>query len=742
MRRFVVHLADPRSRRWPPPPIRAAAAAQAPPRRAPRTPPAAATRPQPPPSAAGDAEPTRRAACSSRPTAQFHRRPRHQHRRRPGALSALPGRPRRLLFSERRYSFAKPDGTGFFHARADNVGWRDQEYFADYDRAGKLSLTGLWEQIPQFYSVDTMTPYTGSGGTLLLDDATQRAIQNGRGSSTPTSRSRRSSSCASGATSARRRRRDADAEARRHGQLHDAEARRRAAVGRQLRLQQRRRGAAALRLADQRLHHRHRVDEHAQHAARRLQRIVVRQPRDRRCLGQPAAPRRRVGRAGPRPHVAVAVELGADDQRRRLHQAGAQDAGHRLLLLRPVEQRRAAAAVHDQFGAAPDRAAARQRRGRGARLLDQPEPDVAPGPPTGGSARASATTPTTTRCRRRASRSTSATTRASTTPTGGPDLYAHSRTTFDADATWTKLKPLALTVGYTHNGNGYDARIFESSGEDVFRVSADAVGSSWATFRANTSRQPHRIRPDEKADEIGEQPRRCATTTSPTGREPLHRAGRHRPVDAWTFSVSGGVLQDDFSDSFFGLQESTGRTFSLAPTTTCRTAWARAPATTTSATPDCSNRTRGIRQRAVQRSAAQLDGRLDRDGPLLLDLRDAAAHRPQHRGAVLVRLQPRRGQLPLHDSRRAARSRRPISCPTCSTSCSSCTSTSAPADEPLAATFSYLYEPLRIYDFAFDPSVVNGIVQPSSLVMGYVYRPYTANSFNVRRSVSLVDHRR
>ena len=46
----------------------------------------------------------------------------------------------------------------------------------------------------------------------------------------------------------------------------------------------------------------------------------------------------------------------------------------------------------------------------------------------------------------------------------------------------------------------------------------------------------------------------------------------------------------------------------------------------------------------------------------------------------------------------------------------------------LVASFSYLYEPLSIYDFAFDPSVVNGIVQPSSLVMGYVYRPYTANS--------------
>ena len=56
----------------------------------------------------------------------------------------------------------------------------------------------------------------------------------------------------------------------------------------------------------------------------------------------------------------------------------------------------------------------------------------------------------------------------------------------------------------------------------------------------------------------------------------------------------------------------------------------------------------------------------------------------------------------------------------------------------LAATFSYLYEPLKIYDYAFDPSVVNGIVQPSSLVMGYVYRPYTAHSVGVRHSLSLV----
>src|SRR5580765_2196408 len=85
-----------------------------------------------------------------------------------------------LLFSDFRYAFAQPDGSYTFKARANNVGYRDQEYFADYNLAGKLTVTGGYQQIPQFYSVDTMTPYTGTGGTLVLDDATQKAIQAGK----------------------------------------------------------------------------------------------------------------------------------------------------------------------------------------------------------------------------------------------------------------------------------------------------------------------------------------------------------------------------------------------------------------------------------------------------------------------------------------------------------------------------------------------------------------------------------
>ena len=131
----------------------------------------------------------------------------------------------------------------------------------------------------------------------------------------------------------------------------------------------------------------------------------------------------------------------------------------------------------------------------------------------------------------------------------------------------TSWKPLALTVGYTHNANGYDARTFKSSGEDVFRVSADAVGSSWATFRVQYEvGSAHRIGPRrDSSSPTSASTRRCGITTWPTGRETASRGQVDIvPSDVWMFSVSGGLLHDDYSNTVFGLQKSNGNTFSLA----------------------------------------------------------------------------------------------------------------------------------------------------------------------------------
>src|SRR6187397_2601423 len=58
-----------------------------------------------------------------------------------------------LYFSGARYAIDAPEGDWAFRALADNVGWRDQRYAAGYERTGRFTVSGMWDQIPQFYSV-------------------------------------------------------------------------------------------------------------------------------------------------------------------------------------------------------------------------------------------------------------------------------------------------------------------------------------------------------------------------------------------------------------------------------------------------------------------------------------------------------------------------------------------------------------------------------------------------------------
>jgi MtrB/PioB family decaheme-associated outer membrane protein len=321
---------------------------------------------------------------------------------------------------------------------------------------------------------------------------------------------------------------------------------------------------------------------------------------------------------------------------------------------------------------------------------------------------------------------------ASTTPTGGPDLFAHDRTTFDADATWDKLKPLALTVGYTHNASGWDARTFQSSGEDVFRVSADAVGSSWTTFRVTYevgSRSGSGL--DEKQlTDIGEHPEMRNYDLADRTRNRFAGQVDIVPSDAVTFSVSGGILHDNYKNTFFGLQESNGGTFSLAADYHQPNGmgaggsynYERYTGTQQSHEGDSStaqfndplrNWTSDAKETVHYFSIYATPPRIGQNTEVRFsyDFSDARANNvytipagspispPKQLPEVFNKLQ----QLHL-DARYRIK-------------------------DNLAATLSYLYEPFRVYDYAFDASVVNGIVQPSSLVMGYIYRPYTANSF-------------
>jgi MtrB/PioB family decaheme-associated outer membrane protein len=66
-----------------------------------------------------------------------------------------------------------------YSLQADNVGYRDQRYSASYMNYGKVKASFEWNQIPLFYSQDTRTLYDQSAsGQLTLNDGIQSGLQN------------------------------------------------------------------------------------------------------------------------------------------------------------------------------------------------------------------------------------------------------------------------------------------------------------------------------------------------------------------------------------------------------------------------------------------------------------------------------------------------------------------------------------------------------------------------------------
>jgi MtrB/PioB family decaheme-associated outer membrane protein len=639
-----------------------------------------------------------------------------------------------VLFSNFRYSFAEPDGTWDFHARAENVGYRDQEFMGTYDRIGQLSLSGSWQQIPQFYSVDTMTPYTGTGATLVLDDAAQRAIQNGD-----------------------------PAKLNLYVPLAPAfELRERRDIGR----------------VDLVATPKQNLDVTASFTTQKHSGELP--------WGASFGFSNDVEVALPYDSRANDLTLGTEwtNTRSMLRVAYS---GSWFDNIAPTLVWDSPLRLDDDFDLGPGRGRMSLWPSNSAQTIsvagytklahktqvtgsfsyglwsnDEPLqpftinatlPQLAlPRTTTEGKAHVFSTNLSLTsrpvtdwrfsaRVRNYTYNNLMPVTSItdmisyddarSTTPTGGPDLYAHSRTTFDGDATWTKLMPFAVTVGYSHNGNGYDARIVESSGENVFRVSADAVGTSWLTFRTQyeVGDRTGSGLDESQLTAIGEHPEMRHYDLADRTRNRFTAQADIVPSDAWTFSVATGILKDDFNNSFYGLQDSTGRTFSLAADF---------------------HRPNGMgvggsynfeRYAGLQRSHEGDDSTAQFNDPLRDWTADSTetvnyfsiyANPPRIGRGTEIRVAydfsyvegnylytipagspiPTPNQLPnvfnklqqLHLDVRHRLSGR------------------------LSASFSYLYEPLSLYDFAFDPSVVNGIVQPSSLVLGYVYRPYTAHS--------------
>jgi MtrB/PioB family decaheme-associated outer membrane protein len=657
-----------------------------------------------------------------------------------GRLNSVSGDPARfqryqdrrdgVSFTDARYARDDPAGLWLFRAAADNVGYRDQRYIANYQRPGRVTVTGFWDQIPQFYSIDTRTPYTSSESPLPLDDTTQRQIQNEQAtlsayvplaSQFELHERRDVGNVSVSATPTPRLDVKAAFTTTRHvGELpwgasfgfsNDVEV----ALPYDSRTNDFVLGTewtnsrTMFRVAYNGSWFNNLDDTLIWDSPLSLVDAVDQPSRGRSALW-PSNAAQTISAAGyakfaRRSQLTGFVSYGVWTNDEPLQPFTINTALPQLPLPRTSSEAEAHVVSANM------------------NFVSQPVTDW----------RFSA--------RARTYGYNNETTAASITQfisydsdigtslTGGPRLYAHNRTTFDADATWTGLQPLALTAGYTRNNGTYDFRIFESTGEDVFRLSADAIGSQWLTFRANyelAGRSGSGL--DESVlTQVGEQPALRHYDVANRNRNRFTGQIDVVPNDVWVFSASAGAGKDDYDDSYFGLQESTFRTFSFGADFLLPNGWGGGGSYNY-------ERYAGLQQSRSANSDQAADPLRDwtADSTERVDYFSIYARPPRIGRNTEARVSydysyaqgnylynvvpggplPPPSQLPkvynkLQQLNLEVRHR---------------------LSDRLAATFSYIYEPFRVYDFAFDETVINSIVQPSSLVLGYVYRPYTANS--------------
>ena len=635
-----------------------------------------------------------------------------------------------IVLTGARHAFEDPNGAWLFRAAADNIGWRDQRYFGEYARPGLFSVAGHWDQIPQFYSIDTRTPYTGSGGNLVLDDATQLAIQNKQATL--------SAYVPAAGQFDLRERRDI-------GHVNFVATPTPSVDVNAAFTTQRHRGelpwGASFGFSND---------------------VEVPLPYDSRTndfsIGAEWTNRRSMVRAGYQGSWFDNLDDTLIwDSPLQLNDTTSLPGRGRMALWPSNSANTISAAGSTRF--------AKRTQVTGAVSLGWWNNDEPLQPFTINPTLPQLTLPraNTDAKARVASVNLNAVTRelkdwrfsgrlrhygydndtgavpivdfinydtsVTDSSTGGPRQHAHSRTTFEGDATYTGLPLVALSAGFSRNHGTYDVRIFEETSEKAIFVGADAVGSQWVTYRVRYEvgdREGKDFRGDLLA-QIGEY--------STLRYYDLANRTRHRltgqmdvvPNEAFTFSVSTALGKEDYDDSYFGLQESRSRVFTV-------NADYRHPAGFAAGAGYSYERYAGFQR---SRSASPGDQQLDPARDWTTDSKERVNYysiyaspppigRAEARfsydyahshGDYLYGLAPNSpltppSQLPrvfnkLQELRADVRYR---------------------LTNKVAATLTYLYEPFRVYDFAFDPTVINGIVQPSSLVLGYVYRPYTAHA--------------
>jgi len=149
---------------------------------------------------------------------------------------------------------------------------------------------------------------------------------------------------------------------------------------------------------------------------------------------------------------------------------------------------------------------------------------------------------------------------------------AFNRTTFDADASFSAAKFLDLGAGYTYEGYANhianeteQARIYESTGENTFRLTVDSTGSQLLSARV---KYEHAKRNSNGFDQqilvdLGEQPGIRHYDIAPRDRDRVTTTFMVTPMPSFDVNASLFYGHDKYPETTYGLQDNKNQGFTV-----------------------------------------------------------------------------------------------------------------------------------------------------------------------------------
>jgi hypothetical protein len=312
----------------------------------------------------------------------------------------------------------------------------------------------------------------------------------------------------------------------------------------------------------------------------------------------------------------------------------------------------------------------------------------------------------------------------------GTSPYSLNRKTFDADASFTPIPFAAFRAGYTREQINQTFRLFDTTTEDTVRVSADATRVKWLTLRAvyEHAKRTGSGLDEQTLDDIGEQVSLRQFDISDKNSDRFSAIVQVTPLSSLAFNGTVSAGKEDRPGAVFGLRSNRNRAYSVGFDYVPRAAVSL-----------------GLSYDYEKYDATQASRQADRGDQFNNPTRDWTTDSGDRAHTInasmdLLKLWPKTDIRVAYNFSRAESiylyglvpnsSLAPVAQlpPVLNELQRGTLDVRYHLTRHVALGGYYWFDRYSVNDFALGPQTLTTLAQPSFLILGYLYRPYTANT--------------